>query len=94
MTQRALAARAILQAQWVMMFVAAAVAPVVVRAWLPPSLWPWSVAIAVAVAASVAVSVHAWRRGADALPLAPIAAACVFGILIAYGMIAPAENDS
>ena len=27
------------------------------------------------------------------LPLAPIAAACVFGILIAYGMIAPAENE-
>ena len=86
-------ARGILQAQWVLMFVAAAVAPLVVRAWLPASLWPWSLAIAAAVAASVAVSVHAWRRGADALPLAPIAAACVMGILIAYGMIAPAENE-
>ena len=27
------------------------------------------------------------------LPLAPIAAACVFGVLIAYGIIAPAENE-
>jgi 4-amino-4-deoxy-L-arabinose transferase-like glycosyltransferase len=89
----ALAARGILQAQWVAMFVAALVAPLVVRAWLPASLWPWSLAIAAAVAASVVVSVHAWRRGADALPLAPIAAACVAGVLIAYGMIAPDENE-
>jgi 4-amino-4-deoxy-L-arabinose transferase-like glycosyltransferase len=89
----ALTARGILQVQWVAMFVAAAVAPIVVRAWLPASLWPWSLATAAAVVASVAVSVHAWRRGADALPLAPIAAACVVGILIAYGLIAPAENE-
>jgi 4-amino-4-deoxy-L-arabinose transferase-like glycosyltransferase len=89
----ALAARGILQAQWVAMFVAATVAPIVVRAWLPASLWPWSLATAAAVASSVAVSVHTWRRGADALPLAPIAAACVVGVLIAYGMIAPAENE-
>jgi 4-amino-4-deoxy-L-arabinose transferase-like glycosyltransferase len=89
----ALFARGILQTQWVLMFVAAAMAPVVVRAWIPVPLWPWSIAIALAIAASVAVSVHVWRRGADALPLAPIAAACVMGILIAYGMIAPFEND-
>jgi 4-amino-4-deoxy-L-arabinose transferase-like glycosyltransferase len=89
----ALAARGIMQAQWVAMFVAAAVAPLVVREWVPASLWPWSLAIAAAVAASVAISVHAWRRGADTLPLAPIAAACVAGILIAYGMIAPNENE-
>jgi hypothetical protein len=87
------AARAILQVQWVAMFVAAVVAPLVVRVWLPASLWPWSLAIASAVAVSVTVSVYAWRRGADALPLAPIAAACVLGVLIAYGMIAPADNE-
>jgi hypothetical protein len=90
--QGALTARAILQAQWVLMFVAAVVAPIVVREWLPPALWPWSLAIGLAVAASVAVSVHAWRRGSDALPLAPVGAACVFGILVAYGVIAPFEN--
>ena len=33
------------------------------------------------------------EAGADALPLAPVAAACVFGVLIAYGIIAPAENE-
>ena len=47
--------------------------------------WPWP--------PRSLLSVYAWRRGADALPLAPIAAACVFGVLIAYGIIAPAENE-
>jgi 4-amino-4-deoxy-L-arabinose transferase-like glycosyltransferase len=89
----ALAARAILQAQWVAMFVAAALAPLVVREWLPQTLWPWTLVIAVPLTGSVAVSVYAWRRGADALPLAPVAAACVFGVLIAYGVIAPGENN-
>jgi 4-amino-4-deoxy-L-arabinose transferase-like glycosyltransferase len=88
----ALAARGILQAQWVLMFVAAALAPLAVRPWLAASLWPWSVAIALAVTASVAVSAYFWRRGADAMPLAPIATACVVGVLIAYGELAPAEN--
>jgi 4-amino-4-deoxy-L-arabinose transferase-like glycosyltransferase len=87
------AARAILQGQWVLMFVAAAVAPLVVRDWLPMTLWPWTVVIALALTTSVAVSVHAWRRGHDAAPLAPLAAACVFGVLIAYGIIAPVENE-
>ena len=88
-----LAARGILQAQWVLMFVAAVVAPLLVRAWLPASLWPWSVAIGVIVAGSVPLSVHFWRRGADAAPLAPVAAACVVGVVIAYGKLAPAENE-
>jgi 4-amino-4-deoxy-L-arabinose transferase-like glycosyltransferase len=91
--RKAVAARVILQAQWVAMFVAAAVAPVVVREWLPGSLGPWYVAIALALTGSVALSVHAWRRGADAGPLAPLAAACVVGMVIAYGIIAPAENE-
>jgi hypothetical protein len=89
----ALFARGILQTQWVLMVVAAAVAPLVVRTWIPAELWPWSIVSALAITASVAVSVHVWRRGADDLPLVPVAAACVMGILIAYGMIAPYEND-
>ena len=87
------AARGVLQAQWVLWFVAATLAPLVVREWLPIALWPWTVVIALALTSSAAVSAYAWRRGADALPLAPLAAASVFGVLIAYGIIAPAENE-
>ena len=46
------------------------------RPWPPPSF----------------VSVRAWRRGADAMALAPIAAALALGVLVVYGILAPAEN--
>jgi 4-amino-4-deoxy-L-arabinose transferase-like glycosyltransferase len=88
-----MAARVILQAQWVAIFVAAIVAPLVLRPWLPASLWPWSLAIALALVGSVVISVRTWRRGSDALTLAPLAASCVAGIVIVYGIIAPAENS-
>ncbi|MGO9465895.1 MAG: ArnT family glycosyltransferase [Isosphaeraceae bacterium] len=87
------AARAILQAQWVLLFVAAAVAPLLARPFFPWPIWTWTLAIAGALAVSVAWSALAWRRGADELALAPITTACVLGILIAYGRIAPAENS-
>lgn len=87
-----LAARGILQTQWVLLFVAAAVAPLVVRDRLPETLWPWCLAIAMAVAVAVAMSAHAWRRGASALALAPMTTACVIGFLVAFGRMAPEEN--
>ncbi len=90
----AVAARGILQAQWVLVFVAATVSPLVVRGWMPDQLWPYAVAIAWSLVAAVVVSIYIWRRGGDALCLAPITAACAFGILIAYGLIAPVENDA
>ncbi len=90
--KEAVAARGILQAQWVLMVVAAAISPVVFRDWLPAAYWPWTLAIATVVIVSVVLSVRTWRHGGDALPLAPLAAASVFGVLIAYGIIAPLEN--
>ncbi len=33
-----------------------------------------------------------WRRGADAMSLAPIASACGLWVVIAYGILAPVEN--
>jgi 4-amino-4-deoxy-L-arabinose transferase-like glycosyltransferase len=89
----ALAVRFILQAQWVLLFVAAALAPLVVRPWLAAAFWPWAVAVAAALATAVAVSVHAWKRGADHLTLIPISAAFVFGVLVVYGVVAPADNE-
>jgi len=87
------AARAILQTQWVLLFVAAAAAPLFMRPLISWPTWIWSVAIALALAVSVALSARAWRRGADELALAPITVACVFGILIACALVAPAENS-
>jgi 4-amino-4-deoxy-L-arabinose transferase-like glycosyltransferase len=87
-----IAARGFLQTQWVLFFVAAVVAPVVVRNRLPEVLWPWCLAIALALAVAVAFSVHAWRRGAVALALAPVTTACVIGFLVAFGRMAPIEN--
>src|SRR5262249_25415689 len=52
-------ARSILQAQWVMIFVVAAVAPLVARPWLPPAVWPGLVAVAVAMALASVLSAHA-----------------------------------
>jgi 4-amino-4-deoxy-L-arabinose transferase-like glycosyltransferase len=86
------AARAILQAQWVLLFVAACFAPLVARAFFLWPIWAWTPGIALILAVSVALSAWAWKRGADSMALAPIVTACVLGILIAYGRIAPAEN--
>jgi 4-amino-4-deoxy-L-arabinose transferase-like glycosyltransferase len=86
------AARAIMQAQWVLIFVAAVVAPLLGRHWLPPAVWPALGAIAASLALASVLGAHAWRRGADALSLAPITAAAVLSILIGYGRVAPVEN--
>ena len=90
--RRARAARAILRSQWVLLFVAAVVAPIVVRSWLSRTLWPWSLAIAAGLAIAVVLSARAWRHGADAISMAPVTSVCALAVLIAYGILAPTEN--
>jgi hypothetical protein len=85
-------ARGLLQAQWVVLFVGAILGVVALRPWVARPLWPLSLIPAAALAAAVFVSVRAWRRGADAMALAPVAAALAMGVLMAYGVLAPAEN--
>jgi 4-amino-4-deoxy-L-arabinose transferase-like glycosyltransferase len=88
-----IAARGLLQAQWVVFFVAAVMAPLVVRDQVDQSVWPWCVFIGSAIACAVASSAHLWRTTrANSKALAPLAAACVIGFLVAYGRIAPLEN--
>ena len=55
-----MAARVILQAQWVLFFVAAMGAPLVLR-WLPVGSGRGLAFIGLALAVAVASSVHAWR---------------------------------
>ena len=87
-----LAARLVLQAQWVLFFVGGAVAPIVVRPWILRSLWPWTLVLAAVLSVAIVVSVIAWRRGAGAMALAPITAAWALGIVVVYGLLAPADN--
>jgi 4-amino-4-deoxy-L-arabinose transferase-like glycosyltransferase len=86
------AARLVLRSQWILLLVAAALTPVVVRHFLVPSAWPSVALMALPMVAGVACSVHAWRRGGNLSSLAPLAVASVVCILIAYGWVAPAEN--
>ena len=80
-----------LQAHWVGMFVAAAVAPVIARQVAPPYFAPIAV-FSVTAMAAVVLSAWVWRRGADAGALAPLVGAWAIGVLIIYGEIAPRHN--
>ncbi len=84
-------ARLILQAHWVALFVAAAVAPVVVRQVVPQHLF-WVAALSPVAALATVASARAWRRGSDAGALVPFVAAWAVAVLIGYGAIAPSYN--
>ena len=85
------AARGVLQAFWVALFVAGAVAPVLVGEVAPVELG-WACAGASAVVVAVVLGAWAWRRGLDAGAMAPLASGFVAVVLVAYGAIAPIEN--
>jgi 4-amino-4-deoxy-L-arabinose transferase-like glycosyltransferase len=87
------AARGVLQAFWVALFVAGAVAPVLVGEVAPVELG-WTCAGASAVATAVVLASWAWRRGLDAGSMVPLASGFVAVLLIAYGAIAPLENPA
>jgi 4-amino-4-deoxy-L-arabinose transferase-like glycosyltransferase len=87
-----LAARVVLQAQWVVLFAGAILGAIALRPWVPRPLWPLILAPAAALAVAVFASVRAWRRGADAMALTPIAAALALGVLVVFGVLAPADN--
>jgi 4-amino-4-deoxy-L-arabinose transferase-like glycosyltransferase len=89
--RRSAGARRILQVHWVLLFVAALAAPAVVAQAAPELLGPVAL-IAMALAAAVVTSAWAWRRGANALALAPLVGAMAVAVLIGYGRIAPAQN--
>jgi 4-amino-4-deoxy-L-arabinose transferase-like glycosyltransferase len=84
-------ARRILQFHWVVLFVVAMVAPVVVHQVVPEHL-AWAVVGTAVVAAGVLASAWAWRRGADTGALMPLVLAWACGIAILYGAIAPRYN--
>jgi hypothetical protein len=84
-------ARRCLQAHWVVFFVAAMVAPVVVGQRWPAMLAP-ILGISAAVASGVVASAWIWRRGGASRALAPLVGALAVSIVIVYGVIGPAGN--
>ena len=86
------AARAMLQGFWVVLFVGGAVAAVAVGEVAPVELG-WTCFGATVMAAAVVLGAWAWRKGFDALAMAPMASGFVAVALIAYGAVAPVEND-
>jgi 4-amino-4-deoxy-L-arabinose transferase-like glycosyltransferase len=86
-------ARGLIQACWVAMFAGAMVAPVVVGEVAPVDLG-WASIAGLIVAASVVAAAWAWRRGADAGALAPLASGFAMVAMIGYGGVAPLENPA
>ena len=83
--------RRALQFHWVVLFVAALTGPVVASQLAPRDL-AWISVFSAAVAVGAVASAWAWRRGADAGALAPLAAGCAVFVLVIYGAIGPAYN--
>jgi 4-amino-4-deoxy-L-arabinose transferase-like glycosyltransferase len=84
--------RLVLQLHWVVLFVGAMVLPLVASR-LMPGLAVWTGVLALATAAGVASSAWLWRKGADAVSLAPLVGAWAVLVLIGYGVAAPVNND-
>jgi len=84
-------ARRVLQTHWVVFFVGAMVAPVVVGQLRPEVLAP-VLAISTAVALGVLLSAWRWRRGGASSALAPLVAAVTVAVVIVYGVISPIGN--
>ena len=70
------------------------VVPLLSRSYLAAAPPGWLAIIAVSASCGVALGFWIWRRGSDVLPMVPIMAACAIGVLIGYGVIAPADNPA
>src|SRR5208337_973377 len=84
-------AAVLLGVQWLIVFLAGILTPLLSRHYLTAPDPIGIVVIVVAVACGVALSLGFWRRGSDVLALLPITAACAVGALIGYGILAPPD---
>lgn len=84
-------ARLTLQGHWVAFFLLGVIAPIVAwKTW--PELALGVTFLGLLLIAGTLASVWAWRRGADALALAPVVGALALGTTIGYGVLAPSQN--
>jgi hypothetical protein len=87
-------AAVLLGVQWLIVFLAGILTPLLSRNYLTAPDPMGIVVIVVAVACGVVLSLGIWRRGSDVLALLPITAACAVGALIGYGILAPSDNPA
>ncbi len=87
-------AAVLLAAQWLIVFLAGILTPLLSRNYLTAPDPIAIVVIVVAVACCVVLSLGIWRQGSDVLALLPITAACAVGALIGYGILAPSDNPA
>jgi len=86
-------ARGGLQVAWCGLFASAMLAPVVAHE-LAPNWLAWTVAASLALVTSTLASAWLWRLGRDSASLASTASGLVAVALIAYGVVAPGENEA
>jgi 4-amino-4-deoxy-L-arabinose transferase-like glycosyltransferase len=84
-------ARLMLQTNWVLLFTLSVMAPVLVGRLAPRQL-SWALLLCTIMAVAVVMSAWLWRRGANAVSLAPMTGALAIGVVIGYGLLAPADN--
>ena len=87
-------AAVLLAVQWLGLFLAGILTPLLSRNYLTAPDLMGIVVIVVVVACGVLLGLGIWRRGSDVLALLPITAACAVGVLIGYGILAPSDNPA
>ena len=85
-------ARVILFLQWLLLAVTGVLVPLMGQSYLPVSSMVWPIIIVATTLNCIALGCWIWHRGGEALAMAPIAVAGAVGVLIGYGIIAPADN--
>jgi 4-amino-4-deoxy-L-arabinose transferase-like glycosyltransferase len=85
-------ARGLLHAQWLMIVLSGVLVPLASALYLEAASWVWLVVLPGLLGLGVALSARGWKQGADALALLPMAATLAAGVLIGYGIVAPADN--
>lgn len=80
-----------LRAHWIGLLLASALAPVIIgQKW--PDYLGWTLLMGGSVALGVIASLWAWRRGADAMALAPLVGSLAVVVLAGYMGVAPRLN--
>jgi hypothetical protein len=85
-------AKLLLQTQWLILFLATSLMPILSPKYLPEGPSTWLVVVGVVVSTAIALGWLIWWRGKEFLALFLVTAGCALGVVIGYGLIAPTGN--